>query len=223
MIPFAGVIRKGIFMAYIWINPVTAGMYEKEVLDGFLHQHGYQQLLTKTDWIKIVKEKYFEVIKESKCTVIDMRCPKAVELAKDLGNKRKFTFPEIHPILIHCSKEISTNLVSEKKEIIITTPCQALADMGNAMRLKNTEFIPWNRFLERFEEIPKGAEPKISPIPPGFFASLPVKTVSLSGEEEIQNFFRNEKSEDVQLVEMLYCKNGCHNGDGIRCAIFDRI
>lgn len=61
-----------------------------------------------------------------------------------------------------------------------------------------------------------GIPPKGSPIPPGFFDGLGLKTVSITGEKEIRNYLRNGISDEVQLVEMLFCNEGCHNGDGIR-------
>ncbi|MFR2693334.1 MAG: hypothetical protein ACLTBV_23515 [Enterocloster bolteae] len=31
---------------------------------------------------------------------------------------------------------------------LITTPCQALADAGNALKLKDTRFLTWNGLLQ---------------------------------------------------------------------------
>ena len=39
--------------------------------------------------------------------------------------------------------------------------------------------------------------------------------VSVTGEKEIRSFFEKEIPENIQLVELLYCEDGCHNGDGI--------
>ena len=79
--------------------------------------------------------------------------------------------------------------------------------------------ISWNQFLEHFEDVPVKYELKESPIPPGFFEGLQLKTVSLTGEDEIREYFQTSfakgRPNNVQLVEMLFCKHGCHNGDGI--------
>ena len=203
-------------MAYLWINPVTDSMYEAEILNDFLLRHGYQRFHSSTNWLEVVKEKYKETVQSSSYTVMDMRCPKTTKLLEELGLMSEVTFPEIHPILIHCGQECSEREDLAGEEKIITTPCQALADMGNALGLKNTCFIPWNRFLERLGSEPPGIAPKKSPIPLGFFKELGVNCISLSGEEAIRRFFEEDRLKGIQLVEMLYCKDGCHNGDGIK-------
>ena len=77
-------------------------------------------------------------------------------------------------------------------------------------------FVPWNKFVQSIGEEMKNIPPKKSPIPPGFFDGLGLNTASVTGEEDIRNYFRNYVPDEVQLVEMLFCKEGCHNGDGIR-------
>ena len=202
-------------MTYIWINPVTAKMYRPEVLHDFLDSHGYKRLETSTDWLTIVKEKYRTAVSQSPNTVMDVRCPKIKDMLDEMGIQ-KYTVPDINPILIHCGQEVSEREDLLEEEKIITTPCQALADMGNALALRNTRFVSWRRFLEQLGEEPAGILPKESPIPLGFFTELGLHTVSLSGEEEIRKYFANGIPGEVQLIEMLFCKDGCHNGDGIR-------
>lgn len=203
-------------MAYIWINPVTDSMYEKDVLNEFLHRHGYKRFYTSGDWLTIVKQKYQLAAEQATHTVMDMRCPKIKELLSEMEIPYDITIPEIKPILIHCGEEASVREDLQEEAKIITTPCQALADMGNALELKDTRFVPWNKFVEFVGDEPKGSLPKESPIPPGFFSELRLETVSITGEEEIRNYFKNTVPHEVQLVEMLFCKEGCHNGDGIR-------
>lgn len=202
-------------MAYIWINPVVDSMYDKERLNDFLHRHGYQRMEASVDWMKVVQEKYRSLLEQSEETVLDMRCPKIRTLIEDVGEVENVTMPDIKPILIHCGREVSErdDLLGEEK--IITTPCQSLADMGNKLGLKDTRFVSWNVFLEELGNSPAGTLLKESPIPPGFFKELDVKTDSVTGEEAIRHFFKSNKHRDVQLVELLYCKDGCHNGDGI--------
>lgn len=213
-------------MAYIWINPVAEGMYESKALTEFLQKHGYQQVEATEDWLNIVKEKYRAAVVGASSPVIDMRCPKTKEVLEDLGVSDKVTIPTIEPILIHCAREVSAREELKGEEKVITTPCQALADMGNALKLPNTTFMPWKHFLTMFDDKPiqDGESLKVqqlqeSPIPPGFFESLGMKTISLSGEDEIREYFQTPNSKDmtdnIQLVEMLFCQQGCHNGDGL--------
>ena len=207
-------------MTYIWINPVTDRMYDSDVLNVFLCKHGYRRFDTSTDWLAVVKEKYRTVVEQSTNVVMDMRCPKTKELLDELGVHSGVTFPDIKPILIHCGQDGSKQEELAEEEKVITTPCQSLADMGNALGLHHTRFIPWRKFLESLGEYPEGILPKESPIPAGFFKELGIKTVSITGEEEIRAYFKNFVNDvgekEVQLIEMIYCKDGCHNGDGIR-------
>lgn len=115
------------------------------------------------------------------------------------------TITKIHPILIHCAQEISRREDLQGEEKVITTPCSALADMGNALGLKDTWFVPWNRFVESIGGKLPDIELGKSPIPPGFFTDLKIKTVTATGEEAIRDYLKNGISDDVQLVEMLFC------------------
>lgn len=208
-------------MTYIWINPVAESMYEPKALTDFLKKHGYEQIKTTGDWLNVVKEKYRMAVQKADNTVIDMRCPKTKEVLDEIGVASNVTIPAIEPILIHCAREISEREDLQGEEKVITTPCQALADMGNALKLPETRFVPWNQFLRILGGKPTEDKqsPKESPIPLGFFEGFEWKTASATGEDEIlaylQNHLQKGISEDIQLVEILFCKEGCHNGDGI--------
>lgn len=209
-------------MSYVWINPVVASMYDGYILDEFLRRFGHRLVEVKTDWGTIVKEKYRAEVLNSKEVIGDMRCPKIKSLLEDVNQENKIVMPDIHPILIHCGIELSKREDIWEEEKIITTPCQALADAGNSLGLRNTWFVPWNRFLESLSpdllrgENENDSLSKSSPIPPGFFDELRISTVSLTGEDEIRDFFSEKIPTEIQLIELLYCKDGCHNGDGIR-------
>jgi len=203
-------------MPYIWINPVVDRMYEPKALEEFLTTHGYKRIHASVDWFSIVKEKYRQAVAQSELPVMDMRCPATKALLEETGVTDVVTIPDIKPILIHCGEECSKDAVWSDREKVIVTPCQALADMGNALELTNTHFIPWNRFVEMQGDEPERMQPKESPIPPGYFAGLGIEVASITGEEEIRNYLNAGVPKEVQLVEMLFCKEGCHNGDGIK-------
>lgn len=202
-------------MKYIWINPVTESMYDAEELNTFLIRHGYKRVSVTGDWLNVVKGKYRTAVEQSEHTVIDMRCPKIREMAEN-SVASEMTLPDIHPILIHCAQELAAreDLRGVQKSII--TPCQALADLGNALKLEDTEFFAWNQFLERLGDSLNGVAQRMSPIPPGFFEGTVEKVISVTGEEEIRTYFENFQPGQTQIAEMLFCKNGCHNGDGVR-------
>lgn len=203
-------------MSIVWINPVIDSMYETYVLDEFLRKCGHKRVHTSKDWGAIVKEKYWKLVCEEDRTVADVRCPKVKEILGNMKNAENIRIPDIDPILIHCGREISQREDLQGEEKIIITPCQALADKGNDLEMPDTRFMPWNVFLEQTGSEPEGKELKSSPIPPGFFDSLMSKTVSITGEETIWQELKAGVSEDVHLVEMLFCEGGCHTGDGVR-------
>ena len=87
--------------------------------------------------------------------------------------------------------------------------------MGNKLELKGTYFVPWNRFLAALGE-PMEPAPGTSPIPPGFFKDLPFSVVSRSGRPAIESYVTGNDWKNAKLIELLYCVQGCHRGDGVR-------
>lgn len=202
-------------MTYIWINPVVSSMYNPTKLNEFLQKHGYTRIEASSHWLDIVKDKYKDLSTQTSDTIIDVRCPKITSLVQEYHPSHT-TFPNIEPILIHCGREISQREDLRGVKKLITTPCKALADMGNALQLEETHFIPWNDFVQELDCAPPSSLLEQSPIPPGFFEGLGLSIHSLSEESEIRRYFEQYQPNKVQLIELLFCKNGCHNGDGIR-------
>ena len=207
-------------MVYIWINPVTASMYDNNALDEFLYHNGYERFAVETDWISIVREKYKKAVEKATGPVMDVRCPKIKKLLDEMNLTDKVEIPDIAPILIHCGQEMAFQVELKNVKKVITTPCQALANMGNALEMADTWFVPWKTFLKNVGTEPEGVCPQKSPIPSGFFDDLNLHMKSVSGEKEIRECLKREfldkEKTDIQLVEMLFCEGGCHNGDGIR-------
>ena len=204
-------------MKYILINPVVDKMYEQEILNNFLKINGYTRVFYNENWADIVINKYKDVIKNAKgATIMDMRCPLAVDTVKDIIEKdQNIIFPDIDPILIHCAREISLREDLKDGEKIIITPCKSLKDMGNNLRMDNTIFMTWIEFLESLDKNIEGNVLDNTPIPLGFFDSLDLKKESISGNDNIESYFKNNKFKNLDMIEMLYCHNGCHNGDGV--------
>ncbi|MBQ6631296.1 MAG: hypothetical protein IJH55_04085 [Romboutsia sp.] len=204
-------------MAYIFINPVVANMYVKEELNELLLSNGYSRVEVETDWHKIVKEKYNETLKSTEKTLLDQRCPLAIDTISEYINDNDALIPQIDPILIHCGIELANREDLKGKKKIITTPCESLATYGNSKNLEDTIFISWKEFIKDLN-INGKVKAKLldeSPIPPGYFNSLDAKVTSLSGKENIVSYFKNNLHKEDDLVEMLYCTNGCNNGDGV--------
>ena len=204
-------------MAYIFINPVVGNMYRKEELDELLINNGYSRVEVENDWHKIVKEKYNEALKSTEKTLLDKRCPLAIDTISEYISDEDTLIPQIDPILIHCGIELANREDLKGKKKVITTPCESLASYGNKKNLEDTVFISWKEFIKDLKSHDKSIVKLLdeSPIPPGYFNSLEAKVSSLSGEENIVSYFKNNLHKKDDLVEMLYCTNGCNNGDGV--------
>ena len=202
-------------MNYIWINPVTANMYDPKALQDYLASHGFIMVEASAHWLETVKEKYKRATETTEHTIIDMRCPRIIDLVNAYELTEQVTIPDIEPILIHCGREISQREDLRGFEKIITTPCQALADLGNSLKLPETTFQPWNQFLSAHGSGLTTVPPRESPIPPGFFSELTCRKHSVTGKEEICDLFEQFHPDAYDLIELLYCKEGCHNGDGV--------
>jgi hypothetical protein len=202
-------------MPYIFINPVTQNMYDKSILENFLLQNGFEQVYCQEDWISAVKNEYKNtVVLAGKKTVIDMRCQRAVYSVRGGHKNEEVYFPEIEPILIHCARELSGRY-AEKDRLVITSPCRSLADYGNSLGIKNTEFVSWNDFAVRYGCTLKKVHLEKSPIPPGFFNDTEKEVLSLTGEQKIRESFEKKEFKAYSLVELLFCSGGCNNGDGV--------
>ena len=194
-------------MQYLWINPVSAGMCEEDSLKRFLERHGLTRVECRGDWGRIVRERY-EASLRAGVTLADARCPEAVRLLEEIQKEpenesgiENLKVAPIEPILLHCARELSTRPDLADGEKIITTPCQSLAVLGNSLGLENTRFIAWNRLA--------GGEVRVRAI-----EDSPVESVS--SPEKIRAYVESGSWKQADLLELLYCKDGCHHGDGVQ-------
>ena len=160
-------------------------MISVEALERMLEKHDLTRVVCRESWGEIVLRKYRELLEHADGTFADARCPEAVSLVHSL--QPEIQIADIEPILIHCARELAERPDLADGEKIITTPCRILADMGNKLELKDTHFVPWNRFLAALGE-PMEPAPDASPIPPGFFKDLPFSVVSRSGRPAIESY-----------------------------------
>ncbi len=202
-------------MTYVWFNPVVINMYGWEQLEYVAKKTDLQPIQCKEDWGNFVKDRYRQEIADSKKTILDMRCPKAVDYIKNNFPVEEYVFPDIEPILLHCAREVQRYL-SEYDELIVITPCKELAVSGNNLELKNTTFLPFTDLRKRatLDLIPKELEE--SPIPPGFFSKISKKSIMLTGQDQIHAFFSKSQKINAEVIELLYCPQGCHKGPGVR-------
>ena len=118
--------------------------------------------------------------------------------------------------MIESALELSSKL-KEDEWLYVTTPCEDLAELGRGLKLERTTFLTWKSFREQNAINLKMRSIEQSPIPPGFFTNLGVKTLSLDSKEKIENAlsYKFSKLKNYRIIELLYCENGCHNGDGL--------
>lgn len=195
---------------YIWLNPVVSDSYNIKILEKILNNFGFKIVTPLKNHLEIVKGEYKDLLSKEKKTILDMRCPMIVDYFA--YHKLDVKFPKIEPILIHVSREL------EKREDLkdgikwIITPCISLKKMGNDLNLENTIFLTFDELYNFLDLNIQGNKLDNSPIPFGFFDNIEKNTCKISKEN-----LNNLSLKNVRLIEGLYCKNGCHNGDGVKC------
>lgn len=197
---------------YVWVNPVIMNLYDIEYLKDILLKSGFKIILSDRNNAEIVKNKFRQKCLNSNKCIIDSRCPKIYDYID--SNNNDYEYANINPILIETAIELKVKI---KNNIIITTPCIALANFGNSLNLEGLTFKTWRDFIkENNILLDKNKKKKLneSPIPLGFFKGFD-NVYSVSGAKNILKVFKNKLYVNSKLLEALYCENGCHNGDGI--------
>lgn len=207
---------------HIWINPVAAEKYKKIIskIHRNLIDKGYTIVECKSQ-AEYIRNEYKKYSINRNSTILDCRCPKTIEILNhnNLINKN-MDIPSIDPILISTSKFLYDKYINDNESLlIITCPCTHIRDFGRKIFKDNQNivFYTWKEFAER-ENLNFHGEIKKSPIPLGFFKNEFNDILEISGESEILKEIKkinNSNEIKYSLVEMLYCKDGCNNGDGI--------
>lgn len=210
------ILKKVKTLNYIWMNPVVEKMYEKDLdcLKDNLNKKGFHVVSAEGQLTK-VKDKFKTEIINSKKTVLDTRCPVAIDYAiKDI-NIDKYNIPNIEPILIHTARYLYDFYIKDTKKdkLIITTPCKALKELGEKIfkDKPGIEFCTWLEICKKLN-IEVASRCSLSPIPLGFFRDISDNVLEISGENKFNESFLNE---EYDVIEMLYCLGGCNNGDGV--------
>ena len=199
----------------VWLNPVVKSIYELAALKKSLQDKGFSVMECEKDHANSVKNAYKNSLAQKKL-IFDSRCPMAVKFIRANFKEQAALISNLNPILIESALELSAKL-KEGEWLYVTTPCEDLAELGRELNLARTTFLTWKSFREQNAINLKMRSIEQSPIPPGFFTNLGVKTLSLGNKEKIQNALSYKFSElkNYRIIELLYCENGCHNGDGL--------
>lgn len=199
----------------VWLNPVVKSIYDFAALKEILQNKGFSVAECEKDHVNSVKNAYKNALAQKEL-IYDSRCPRAVNFIRANFKEQADLISNLNPILIESALELSAKL-KEDEWLYVTTPCEDLAELGRGLNLARTTFLTWKSFREQNEINLEMKRLGASPIPPGFFTNLGVKTLSLGSKEKIQNALSYKFSElkNYQIIELLYCENGCHNGDGL--------
>ncbi|WP_283607451.1 hypothetical protein [Faecalispora anaeroviscerum] len=200
---------------FVWLNPVSVAMYGEEYLLGQLKTKGVEAVECRLNHIDSVREKYWQVISQTDRCIADMRCPLAVDYVKKRYAPDFLEYPPIEPILLHCARELHQQF-SGQGELLVTTPCSALKELGTSLHLPGVEFLTFLELAARYHIPLHRKQLEASPIPPGFFSELGDAVKILDSREKIDHYFSEPiPGAHPALLEMLYCKAGCHHGDGV--------
>ena len=203
-------------MKLILINPVIHCMYAADDLTAFLGACGYKEVTGLSDWSSIVLSQYADALKTAEQPVVDMRCPRAVEALKEVHGQG-LIYPDILPILLQTAREFACSMAYAGVEKVVIAPCQALVAAGEALHLPNLTFMTWADFVHgEKEHAPLLPEPALlagSPVPPGYFDRIAEHVLLLTGPSAFEGSIRIPPK--TNIIEMLYCLNGCHCGDGV--------
>ena len=124
------------------------------------------------------------------------------------------------PILLMCARELYVQFVQSDPfgaNLTMVTPCQALAESGNRQFGSRVRFVTWKSFCREQELVCSMNRVAASPIPPGFFRFAEYRVLEGSGPERVRQLlsWSLDRNKQADLVELLYCEGGCHNGDGM--------
>ena len=199
----------------VWLNPVVKSIYELAALKKSLQDKGFSVMECEKDHANSVKNAYKNSLAQKKL-IFDSRCPRAANFIRANFKEQAALISNLNPILIESALELSAKL-KDGEWLYVTTPCEDLAELGRRLNLARTTFLTWKSFREQNAINLKMRSIEQSPISPGFFANLGVKTLSLGSKEKIENALSYKFSElkNYRIIELLYCENGCHNGDGL--------
>lgn len=213
--------NKGI-KQYVWLNPVVAAMAGSQYPDLLKQLADRRFTVVSCDSAADkVREDYRRCLQTvGDRPIIDTRCPL-------IGQMVSHDYPELGghlapvlPILLMCARELYYQFVQPDPAVaslVMVTPCQALAESGNRLFGSRVRFVTWSAFCQEQELVCSLNRVAVSPIPPGFFRFAEYRVLEGSGPDGVRQLLSLSMGGNKQadLVELLYCEGGCHNGDGM--------
>lgn len=211
---------------YVLLNPMIAKMAQKAypALLEIIKDKGYIPLEC-VGGDKSVLEEYGQLLlKTGKRPVIDSRCPTIVKMVREKFPDAAEHLAPIRPILVACIQDLYESYIKpdlKSASLTVVTPCLAMNGYAAELCGDKIRFVTWRQFASEVglhQGCPRSSS---SPIPLGFFDALGVRIKKASGEIPTLNllhglFDSNRGQEQgIDLLELLYCEDGCCNGDGL--------
>lgn len=208
---------------YIWLNPIVESILREtgNTAKRILEDKGYR-IVTCTSGAPRVREAYSHYINNaSKKPVIDARCPKITALIEEKYPQLEDSIAPIPPILVACTEALYEKHIKpdpRSATLTVIAPCSWLVNEGSAVFGERVRFVTWRQFCE---EMGLGDYPQLmeSPVPPGFFKEMDLPVLEASGKQKTEKLLElactDSLPEGISLLELLYCEEGCHRGDGM--------
>ncbi|MBP2637080.1 MAG: hypothetical protein H6Q72_2987 [Firmicutes bacterium] len=207
---------------YIWINPVVEAMAGSlyPAIQQQITARGYTLVLCSSG-LETVRQEYLQCLQANVGRLtIDTRCPLVRSMIERDYPALKPYQAQVLPILMVCAQDLYEKYVKPSQshaDLTMVTPCSSLVELGNDKLGNVARFLTWIDFC-REQKISFGLpRATSSPIPPGYFRFPEYRILEASGPDAVKRLLDKTTihTGDADLLELLYCDNGCHNGDGV--------
>lgn len=206
---------------YIWINPVVEAMAGSiyPAIEQQITARGYT-IVKCSSALETVRQEYLQCLQANAGRlIIDTRCPLVSSVIEREYPTLKPYQAEVLPILMVCAQALYEKYVRPNKaaDLTMVTPCSSLAELGNDKLGNVAYFLTWGDFCREQKLSFTLPRANSSPIPPGYFKFPAYRIVEASGPDAVRRLLEKTTAYigDADLLELLYCAGGCHNGDGV--------
>ena len=207
---------------YVWLNPVVAAMAGDTYADLLkqLADRRFTVVTCDSSADKVRKEYRRRLQAGGERPIIDTRCPVIGQIVLRDYPELSGRLAPVLPILLMGAKALYHQFVETDPAgavLTMVTPCQALATSGNELFGSRVQFVAWKTFYQEHGLECAMNRVDVSPIPPGFFRYPEYQVLEGSGNGSVRQLLSMSvhKPKRADLLELLYCEGGCHNGDGM--------